>query len=223
MRSPRFQRARQPAQKEERRRAILEAAAQLLAEAGLAAVSLNEIAERVGLAKSNLYRYFDSREEILLELLLADEEQWVEALEQSLAPLGSAAGVEAAVDALVSSVERYPRLCLLTSVVASVLEQNVSHDSVARFKLRVAALSIRIGNALRAALPELPAERIPELLRYLHAVVAGLWPMAHPAPVVAEVLERPELGQFCSDFSRDLRGLLVALFRGLLTTAAPGR
>ncbi|HEU0222902.1 MAG TPA: helix-turn-helix domain-containing protein, partial [Paracoccaceae bacterium] len=67
-----FQRARSPEQKAHRRRAILEAAAALLAEGGIEATTLAAIAERAGLVKSNLYRYFESREEILMWLFVED-------------------------------------------------------------------------------------------------------------------------------------------------------
>ncbi|MCA9688374.1 MAG: TetR family transcriptional regulator, partial [Myxococcales bacterium] len=55
-----FQRARSDAQKEQRRAAILQAAAALLDEGSLEAVGLNAIARRAGIAKSNVYRYFES-------------------------------------------------------------------------------------------------------------------------------------------------------------------
>lgn len=214
MPSQSFQRARRPAQKEQRRQAILDAAAALLAEGGLEAVSLNAIGRQVGLAKSNVYRYFESREEILCQLLIDDETRWVGALERALAPLAGSDDVAAVSDRIVATVLEHPRLCLLTSVVANVLEQNISRDTVTRFKERTAELSIRIRNALHAALPSLPHEVTPALLRYLHAGVAGLWPMAHPSPVVSELLARPELADFRTHFETDLRGMLVAMLNG---------
>src|ERR1700738_2225094 len=64
-----FQRARQPAQIQQRREAILRAALILFQRNGLENVSLNDIAREVGLAKSNIYRYFESREHIYLVVL----------------------------------------------------------------------------------------------------------------------------------------------------------
>jgi AcrR family transcriptional regulator len=64
-----FQRARSAEQREARRRTILDTAAAMLEEMPVSEVSLNELSRRVGLAKSNVLRYFESREEILLELL----------------------------------------------------------------------------------------------------------------------------------------------------------
>ncbi len=71
-----YQRARRPEQKEERREAILAAARDLAVERSVRAVSLGDIAREVGLAKSNLLRYFESREEIFLTLLLREWEGW---------------------------------------------------------------------------------------------------------------------------------------------------
>ena len=74
-----YQRARRPEQKEERREAILAAARALASERSVRAVSLGDIAREVGLAKSNVLRYFESREEVFLTLLLREWEAWREA------------------------------------------------------------------------------------------------------------------------------------------------
>ncbi|MFD0474903.1 TetR/AcrR family transcriptional regulator [Nonomuraea thailandensis] len=82
---PTFQRARSEEQRELRRRAILDATAAMLNEMPVAEVSLNELSRRVGLAKSNVLRYFESREAILLELLDRAWKQWIDDLPGRLA------------------------------------------------------------------------------------------------------------------------------------------
>ncbi|HEX4291540.1 MAG TPA: helix-turn-helix domain-containing protein, partial [Trebonia sp.] len=64
-----FQRARSEEQREIRRQAILDTAAAMLDLMPVSEVTLNELSRRAGLAKSNVLRYFESREAILLELL----------------------------------------------------------------------------------------------------------------------------------------------------------
>ncbi|MCA9677975.1 MAG: TetR family transcriptional regulator [Kofleriaceae bacterium] len=213
-----FQRAREPEQKEQRRRELLDAAARLLGDGGLEAVTLSAIARAAGLAKSNVYRYFGSREEILLEILVDDELTWVGELEAALAPLAGAGDVDAVAGAVARTIAARPVTCTLIAVVANVLEHNLSADAVHRFKLRVLELSIRLRNALHAAVPALPHARTEALLRYLHAMVAGLWPMAHPAPLAAEVMEQPEFDGLCSDFETDLAGALAAMMRGVIAS-----
>lgn len=54
--------------RERRRRKILDAAAQLFAEAPYAAVQVEEIARRAGIGKPTLYRYFPSKESLYTEI-----------------------------------------------------------------------------------------------------------------------------------------------------------
>ena len=49
----------------------------MLAEKNVGDISLRELSDRVGLAKSNVLRYFDSREAIFLEVLDEEFEAWL--------------------------------------------------------------------------------------------------------------------------------------------------
>jgi AcrR family transcriptional regulator len=57
---------------EQARQAVLEAADDLLVERGLAGVTIEGIAARAGVAKQTIYRWWDSKSDILLEALIAD-------------------------------------------------------------------------------------------------------------------------------------------------------
>ena len=50
----------------------------MLTEKSVADISLRELSDRVGLAKSNVLRYFDSREAILLEVLDEECRSWLD-------------------------------------------------------------------------------------------------------------------------------------------------
>ena len=80
-----FQRARSEEQREARRQAILGTAAAMLAEMPVADVTLNELSRRACLAKSNVLRYFESREAVLLELLDSAWQGWLVQLDRELA------------------------------------------------------------------------------------------------------------------------------------------
>src|SRR6201996_2297075 len=71
-----FQRARRPEQKEQRREEILAAAAALARRDGVRAVSLSDIARAVDIHKSALLRYFETREQIFLELTAREWRDW---------------------------------------------------------------------------------------------------------------------------------------------------
>ena len=56
----------------------------MLTEMPVAQITLNELSRRVGLAKSNVLRYFESREAVLLELLDSAWQEWLAQLEEDL-------------------------------------------------------------------------------------------------------------------------------------------
>ncbi|HTQ06799.1 MAG TPA: TetR family transcriptional regulator [Polyangiaceae bacterium] len=207
----RFQRARKPDEKAQRREAILEAAAQLFDEKGLDGVSLNAVARQVGIAKSNVYRYFDSREAIFLALLSEDQAAGVTLLEEALARLPADAGIAGAARVLAARFVSAPRLSALMTALSTVLEQNVSYEEVVLYKRNLMRLGLRVGNALRAVIPALPAHAVPAVLKYTHAGVAGLYPLAHPAPSAARALREPDLAPLRVDFGADLEAFFVAI------------
>jgi AcrR family transcriptional regulator len=211
-----FQRARDAEAKEIRRQDLLAAARALVADEGVAAVGLSAIARAAGLAKSNVYRYFASREEILLELLADDVEGWLIDTERALAPLAARRDAHAVADALAHTIAARPLTCELISIVASVLEHNVSLPAALAYKERMLQLSIRVSNALHAALPAIPHDRSATFARYLHALIAGLWPMANPGEQMRGILARREYASLRCDFERDLRGALRPLLAGLV-------
>ena len=57
---------------EQARRAVLEAADDLLAERGFAGVTIEGIAAAAGVAKQTIYRWWDSKTDILMDALLTD-------------------------------------------------------------------------------------------------------------------------------------------------------
>jgi AcrR family transcriptional regulator len=102
----------------------------------VAKVSLNELSRRVGLAKSNVLRCFESREAVLLELLNTETQQWPAELEQSLQPAEGTVRQRgdrlAAI--LAESMARRPVWCDLNSAQASVPDHNGTVEVALRYK-----------------------------------------------------------------------------------------
>ena len=77
MDAPDFQRARSPEAKQHREDAILAAARALGAKRGIRQITLTDIADTVGMHKSALLRYFETREQIFLRLTAEDWKKMV--------------------------------------------------------------------------------------------------------------------------------------------------
>ncbi|MGF1468073.1 MAG: TetR/AcrR family transcriptional regulator [Sandaracinaceae bacterium] len=216
-----YQRARSPAQKAERAERILAAARSLLeAKPDSSALSLNELARRAGMAKSNVYRYFESREAVLLALLADQAAAWGRQVVEGLARMDTGEAVDARLARmaalLAGTAARRPLLCHLLSVLPSVLEHNVSFATVRRFKADNHERMTHLARAMHRALPELTVEQHGELLHHGTPLIIGSWPLAHPAEVVREVMQSGALPGPGHRFEDDLRRAFVLLGRGML-------
>lgn len=206
-----FLRARKPEEKEQRRAHLLTTARELLERgAGARTLSLNELARQAGMAKANVYRYFESREALLLELLWDEWLRWFGELSRELAGCPQL-GLEALIRRLTRSLSGEALLCELASELPSALEQNLSEEAVRTFKQSTLALFRDTASFLHERCPVLAATTYTELLHDIAQAVIGLYRAAHPAPAVARVLEEPELAFFRRDFRSELERFALAL------------
>lgn len=219
----RYKRARRPGEKEARRAAILGAAARLVEGVDPQSVTLNAIAEEAGLSKPNLYRYFQSREEILLHLFLDDLRGFAAEVAGKLDGLPAGVAPETLADIQVEAYASRPRLCRFLGLIASVLEQNASERVLREVKVATLETARMLAAALHRAKPELSVEQCLWLNSMAALFVAGLWPPAHPSAAVGALLREPEFEALRPDFRRDLRATILALLAGLqrLPDAAP--
>ncbi|NAZ87659.1 TetR/AcrR family transcriptional regulator [Kineococcus indalonis] len=219
-----FQRARSPEQREIRRRAILDTAAALLEEVPVGELSLNELSRRVGLAKSNVLRYFDSREGVLLELMDRVLQDWLAELGADLAagvdahlPLVPRAEQLAAV--LARSLAGHRVLCDLLGAQGAVLERNVTVEVLTRHKRTALTRLSAAADLLRRHVPELGAAA--ETFCFQAMVLAGaLAPYSSPPPGVRAAYEaEPALAVL----HLELQDSLQLAIRTMLLGAVPRR
>jgi AcrR family transcriptional regulator len=210
-----FQRARRPEQKEERRAHLLETAkAALRGGMELSDLGLNELARQAQMTKSNVYRYFENREELLLALLEEESAQWQSDLGARLAALPQPAA-PAIAQAFADACMAYPLMCRLLSILPSIIEHNVSAERLTSFKLNALAMMGNVADQLHRCLPSIPNTDLIAFVRQAMALMIGLWPLSHPRDALAQVLARPELQPFRYDFASDLAAGSLLLLRGL--------
>ena len=213
-----FRRARSEEQRAERRAAILDVAATMLGDRPVAELSLNELARQVGLAKSNVLRYFDSREAILLDLLDARTEDWLTALEAAPRSRGAVrTRCRRLAELLTDSLGERPVLCDLISAQAAVLERNVSVDVAIRHKRAALANIRRLTAFVRSAVPELVEPQAVKFAAAALLMAGALWTHHQPSEAMqAAYRTDPELAALRIDFAAALLELLTVLLTGLL-------
>jgi AcrR family transcriptional regulator len=198
--------------------AILGAARDLARRDGVRNVSLADIAGRVGIHKSALLRYFETREQIFLELTAAAWREWVQALHAELdqAERGSA---DLVADIFAGSFGDRPLLCDLIAHTPLNLERNVSPEAVRRYKLTSLGAVEEAAALVQRVLPALTVDEGREFVAALASLAGAVWQIANPPPALAELyVSDPDLGHACVDLVPRLRRTAEILLAGLIAS-----
>lgn len=218
-----FQRARRPEHKWQRREAILHAARDLAERDGVRNVTLTDIAKRIGIHKSALLRYFETREQIFLELTARAWTDWAGAV---TADLNATEGAhpETVAEILARSFAQRPLLCDLIPHTALTLERNVSVAAVREYKRASLGAIGDAVDALQRVFPELTADERWDLVSTIATLAGSLWQIANPPPALAQLYaSEPAFAHACVDLAPRLKRTAAILIAGLIPSRPPDR
>ncbi len=210
-----FIRARSPEHKAQRSAEILRAATHVLDRDGIDAVTLAAIAKEAGVVKSNLYRYFESREEILFRLMIIETAALTETGLKNLEALKRRGDIAAIAQTFATDCAQNPRFCLLISHMAPILEHNISVQQLIEMKKEAVGLLLQTASALHRALPALGEAGSIEAVHMIIHHIAGLWPMANPPAPVEEALQHPDLAFLKQDYLQSMIAATEVILEGI--------
>jgi AcrR family transcriptional regulator len=224
---PEFERARSAEAKTIRQAAILEAASSLAAKHGVRSVTLTDIAAGVGMHKSTMLRYFETREEIFLHLAAEHWQDWSADAREQLAQLRNTAAALSARERaarvagiLAETLAARPLFCDLLAHAPLNLERGVSFPSVRSFKLVAVTEARSVSEALRTVLP-LTETQAGNAVATATALAGALWQMAAPGTELRRFYETdPELAHAVVDVGPRLMDIMTALLQGYLPMTA---
>jgi AcrR family transcriptional regulator len=218
-----FQRARRPEQKRQRELAILKAARELALREGVRSISLADIAGEVGMHKTALLRYFETREEIYLRIAIEAWQDWVQAIEVELKSLpdDDVGGVAVA---FARTLNVRPLLCDLLTHMALNLERNVSMDTLLNFKGTIFTAVKRIASSVRIVLPDLTEPDAIDLVGAVSVIAGALWPVINPPrPLQQLYREHPELVHGYQEFIPTIARFAETLILGMHARYGPSQ
>ncbi len=216
---PEVQRARSAEAKQQREDAILEEAARLGAERGIRRVTLTDIAQAVGMHKSAMLRYFETREQIFLKLTAAGWREWSAALRQQLGQLQPGVPAETIAQAFADSLTARPMFCDLLAQAPLNLERNVSLESVRAFKLVTLEEVAAIGAEL-VRLAGLTEQQAVDVIAAATSLAGAFWQMATPGPEVQQLYRGdPRLAHAVVEVGPRVTRILTATLEGFTTGA----
>lgn len=196
----------------------------MLEQMPVSAVTLSELSRRVGLAKSNVLRYFESREDILLELLIRSSRAWVDELDRlagdAVDPTSPVADrTEEFASVFATSAAGHPELLDLVAAQAGVLERNVSVDAVLGFKRAARDVLAGASTVLEGAIPEL-GDAAPSVCALAVTLAGALYVQAEQSAACAIAYELdPSLTPLRVELLPDLHSAVATAIAGTLARA----
>jgi AcrR family transcriptional regulator len=218
-------RARSAEAKRQRERDILDAARSLAEARTIREVTLTDIAAAVGMHKSAMLRYFETREQIFLALAAEGWQEWSGAVRAGLARTELARTVAPADVAavLAETLTARPLFCDLLAHTPLNLERNVTLETAYRFKLAAVAEARRVAADLASRL-EIEMPQAIDAVATATGMAGALWQMAAPGTALTDLYDRyPDLAHAKVDVEPRLTGILSALLTGMREARRPDR
>ena len=210
-----WQRARSENKKNERREAIFDAATTLFQKRGYENVSLNAIAAEAKFTKSNMYRYFSSREEIFLNIFSTLFESWVDDCVRRLRKLDEGVALERFAKVYVESMKNHKKFLDLTPLLFTSLERNSSFEQLVVFKTLA---KNRLQEIAAEVCRIFPVLSFPQAFTYLDltfAATKSYWAASTENEALKKIYAMPEFKELRTDFETDLSAAIPIILRGL--------
>lgn len=184
------------------KRLILDAALQLAAERGITGTTMDDVAERAGVAKGSLYYNFSSKDKLFEGLLLDGMETLTQALREARAGRHGWPAIEALVAALLGRIAANPALAKIMAGDIFRTDRPWQETAYAFRHQALAEFEAAITEAQAAASVAGPASGLMASSVFGATLVAGLeWLVFEPERSQEEVV-----GAIIATFSGGLRG-----------------
>jgi len=182
---------------------------------GIRRVTLTDIAHAVGMHKSAMLRYFETREQIFLMLTATGWRDWSAALRAELGRMSPGVAPDSVALAFAETLVARPMFCDLLAQAPLNLERNVSIESVRAFKLvtleEVSAISGQLDRLLG-----LTEQQAVDVIATATSLAGALWQMATPSTEVQDLYRSdPRLAHAVVEVGPRLARVLTGLLTGL--------
>ncbi|MBF4692410.1 TetR family transcriptional regulator [Fusibacter ferrireducens] len=173
-----FQRARSEDQIQKRISEIVNAASVIYDNGGYEALNFSKISEYTQFTRPTIYKYFSTKEEILLKLMLSDMGDWIDQLMSSF-KINKLYTIEEVAEILSHTLSNASRLVELFTILFTIIEKNVSKESLIAFKTTMFGYQSVLLDLFSQLFPKASQEQTDHFIETLLSLAIGLYPMCH--------------------------------------------
>ncbi len=211
-----WQRATTDEKKSERKIAIYEATLTLFKQKGYDKVSFNGIASQAGFTKSNMYRYFSSKEEIFLSIFADLFQSWFEDIFATLK--SQPQNIEAADFAKqwTKSYAAHQQFLDLTPILFTSLESNSAYEQLLDFKTLSLDLLYQLAVEISRIYPALQGEKPFQFLTLSFAATANYWAaQTQQNEALEKIYQLDQFQALKPNFEKSLSDSITIIIKGL--------
>ncbi|MDP4093464.1 MAG: TetR family transcriptional regulator [Bacillota bacterium] len=213
-----FKRARSDQHVQERIQEIISAAAEIYDSVGYEGLSFSSISELTKFTRPTIYKYFNTKEEILLKILLSDMQEWILSLVNSF-KINKLYSINEITDIWVNAISGNFRLLKLFSMLFTSIETNASLEVLVEFKKGFFKLQEQAMELMAQLFPNAEKSDIYRFLVNQLALALGLYPMCHLTDIQRKAYEISGITNMTPDFKDIYRAniyqLLYCLEQGI--------
>jgi len=173
-----FKRARSDVQIQKRIEEIINATSFIYNSVGYEKLSFNSISKYTNFTRPTIYKYFKTKDEILLKILTEDILLWVNTLTNSF-KLNKIYSIDEVSDIWVESISQNFRLLKLQSILFTTIEKNVRLESLTEFKKNIRKCEDTLFKLLTQLYPSAKSDDIENFIVSQLTFALGLYPMCN--------------------------------------------
>lgn len=200
-----FKRARSEQQIQERIQDIINAASEIYNEMGYDGLNFKAISEYTQFTRPNIYKYFKTKDEILLEILKVDAVSWISTLKNSF-KINKIYSIEEIAEIWAESLIKHSRLLQLYAVLFTTIEKNVSVEALSKFKQEtIPPYQTQLVDLVEQLFPNAPQTSVYAFIIAQMTLAFGLYPMCQLNELQLKAIEMSGIDYMVPDFKRSYK------------------
>ena len=211
-----WQRATTDTQKESRKKEIFEATLFLFKEHGYENVSFNMIAKQAKFTKSNMYRYFSSKEDIFLSIFGEMFKVWQKEYVLALRKFEENVAHKQFAQTWIRSYLDNPEFLDLIPLLFISLERNSSYEQLFTFKQMSKDLLFQVAMEVNRVYPSLDIDGAFKLINTSFSITSNFWVANFQNESIRKIYENDEFKFMKPNFEKDVTASMELILRGLL-------
>lgn len=173
-----FQRARTEKQVASRQEEIIAVCDAIYRESGYDAVHFKAVSRMTSISRPTIYNYYNTKEEIFLDILRQDYEKWTSELKDHYETTPQMTKEEYCTF-LADTLVRHEKYLELLTVYLNPIEQNSSLEKLCTFKAGTRPYFEALRRGLDQYFPKMTEKQKDKFIFYFMITVDGVYPLTH--------------------------------------------